>query len=161
MKTKPGPLLVATGGGIDFTALATEINTDPTGIGYGPFVTSGTDVEVARLMNEVRTTVPTFKINRGAVPSQLVVNEIDATELDLLTTNQLLQLQVVTQFGTVDLGDASVRQILGGLFPALGSTRTALIALADRPAARAEVYPGSSGSGTIITAADVAKALRG
>lgn len=142
---------------INYTALATEITTDPTGIGYAPFVASGNDVAVAALLNEIRVSAPTFTINRGQVPSQLVVNEFDATEFGLLTTNQLLQLSIITQFGSVDLGDASVRQILGAIFPVAGPTRAALVALANRPCSRAEFL---FGLGVTISASDVARALR-
>jgi len=143
---------------IDYPALNTEILTDPTGIGYAPYVTDGNDVLVAALLNEVRVAAPTFTINRGEVPSQKVVNEFDATEFGALVTEQLQRLSILTQFGTVDLGDATVRQILGAIFPLGGPTRTNLTALATRPCSRGEFL---FGAGTVITPGDVAKALRG
>jgi len=157
-----GPLLSSSAWAqINYAALKTELQTDPTGIGYAASVAAGNDTETARLINEVRTVPPTFTINRGPVPSSIVVNEIEAADLSALITNQLLQLQIITQFGTVDLGDASTRQILGGIFPVASATRTNLTALANRPASRAEVYPGSPGRNANITPDDVAKALRG
>jgi len=143
---------------IDYPALQTEILTDPVGIGYAPYVTDGNDVLVAALLNEVRVAAPTFTINRGEVPSQKVVNEFDATEFGALVTEQLQRLSILTQFGTVDLGDATVRQILGAIFPLGGPTRTNLTALATRPCSRGEFL---FGAGTVITPGDVAKALRG
>lgn len=142
---------------IDYAALKTELGTDPAGIGYAASVAAGNDTETARLINEVRTVAPTFTINRGPVSSQLVVNEFDATEFGLLVTNDLLRLSIVTQFGTVDLSDASTRQILGAIFPAGGPTRTNLIALATRACSRAEFL---FGRGTEVSPVDVAKALR-
>lgn len=143
---------------IDYPALNTEIRTDPVGIGYAPHVDSGNDVLVAALLNEVRVAAPTFSINRGEVPSQKVVNEFDAGEFGALVTEQLQRLSIMTQFGTVDLGDATVRQILGAIFPLGGVTRTNLTALSTRSCSRGEFL---FGAGTVISAADVARALRG
>lgn len=143
---------------INYAVLKTEIQTDPSGIGYAPNVASGNDVAVAAQLNEVRITAPAFAINRGEVSSRLVVNEFDATEFGALTTNQLQQLSIITQFGTVDLGDASTRQILGAIFPSGGPTRTSLTALSTRSCSRAEFL---FGLGVNVSQSDVAKALRG
>ena len=60
---------------IDLAALKTEVNTDPTGLGYAPHVTSGAINRVADLLNEklpsiqVDNFVTTFEIEEAVDPA--------------------------------------------------------------------------------------------
>ena len=135
---------------INYTALKAEIANDPNGLGYA----GKTDQPVADLMNDP---AKGGTITRGAITSQTVIDAVNPNEFAALTALQLQQLQVITSTGNVDVGNTNVQGQLGKLFTAAASpiTRSAIIALASRPASRAEAL---FGSGTIIQASDVAQA---
>lgn len=146
--------------GIDYAALKTELLTDPAGIGYAASVTAGNDTETARIINAVRTVPPVFTINRGPIPSFLAKNAIVRADWTLVSPSDQNLLALILSSETVDMSDANTRASLGGIFPAGSTTRNNFIALANRAASRAEVYPGSPGAGTTISVSDVALALR-
>ena len=137
----------------DPIALKTEITTDPTGLGYAPYVAAGNDTALVGLLNLPRATI---RLPAGVVPSYAVVNAIVATEWQALTAQAKDYLNLVVQPPYVDLGGGEVRTALATLFGAGTGTRTKLIALVDRDASRAEQL----GFGT-VTEADVSRALRG
>lgn len=140
---------------IDYTALANEINTDPTSIGYAPLVTSGDDAGIAALLNQVRAGT---SITKSYIPLEDVLAAIVKTEFDSLTT---ANKTVVDQFcrGTrIKSGEANMRTTMAALFGSGTTTRANLIALSTRTGSRAEVLFGEN---TLISHADVARALRG
>lgn len=140
---------------VDYAALKNEIDTDPATIGYAPLVTSGDDVGIANLLNQVRAGT---SITKAFIPLEDVLAAIVKTEFDSLTS---AQKTVVDQFirGTrIKSGDANMRATLGALFAAGTTTRANLVALSTRTGSRAEVL---FGEGIVIGHADVARALRG
>ena len=70
---------------IDFAILATEINTDPTGRGYAPHVTSGATNVVAALLNEV---LPTITITKGFVEREAFMVATDFDEVKSLGASE-------------------------------------------------------------------------
>ena len=144
--------------------LATELNTDPAGLGYSPLVAAGRDAALVDALNQVRPG-GAFQVDRERVPTWAIFGSIDAAEFLALTATQREQLLVLLNAGQVDLSNANIRNILvccgagagTGIFANPSATRTNLIALAKRQGSRAEVLWGS---GTVVNGRDVSLALR-
>lgn len=132
-------------------ALAAELTNDPNGYGYSVPLGLGQLQVVADLFNEVRGAIV---LRRGNVTGAVIIGALSVTEFEALTQIQLTRLMVVcSATGGVDTSADGTRAILAALFP-VGASRTALIALADRTASRAEALFGAS-----VTVNDVARAL--
>lgn len=143
---------------INYVTLKNEILTDPTARGYAPLVAVGDDAGVATLMNLV---ILGNTIFRNDVRSEEIWEAIAASEFNALTSIALQRLTLImaqaSNRGAMDVSRPNLRSMLGGVFAA-GSTRTALLALAQRDGSRAETL---FGAGTGISHQDVAQALRG
>lgn len=123
--------------------VTTELNTDPRGIGYAASVASGSVQELSRLLN----TAPQPSGTGGAVTvfkpytdlSDAVAAVVAAEYTSLTAAQKALWTDLVTRAGPrgIKSGDANMRATIVGIFP-VGATRTALTALASRPASRAE-----------------------
>lgn len=140
---------------INYSQLATEINTDPQSLGYTPLKTAGNDAGIASVLNTATAT----NVFKPTVTAADVQSALDPTEFASLSSTQLNQLSVMLAGGVINSGVASVRQIVISIFTPSGSfpsTRAALAALAQRSGTRAEVL---FGVGTVVAANDVAKAL--
>jgi hypothetical protein len=144
--------------------LATELNTDPAGLGYSPLVAAGRDAALVDALNQVRPG-GAYAVDRERVPTYAIFAAVDAAEFLALTSTQLQQLTTILNAGQVDLSNANIRNILvccgagagTGIFANPSATRSNLIALAKRQGSRAEVLWGS---GTVVTVRDVSLALR-
>lgn len=136
--------------------IKTEIVTDPAGIGYATVLNGELTPwhELTALLNAPRTASP---LPRGVVPAYMVAAAVDRAEFDALAAAGRTYLSLLLQPGQVDLSAAPIRAGLGALFPAGSTTRTRLIALADRDASRAEVLWGA---GTVIDFMQVVLAMR-
>lgn len=162
---------------INYTDLATEINTDPRAYGYAAHVLIGNDQAVADLLNLVRTGSnggPAITIRRVDVGSQEICEAIRVPDYTALPANpnasQLSQerrflswMEALVNAPRVRLlnddgSDTPVMANFADMFGAATGTRQRLVALASRNGSRAEEL---FGRGTVMTAADVAKALRG
>ena len=127
---------------IDLAALKTEIETDPAGIGYPPWVEDGTAGAVAKqiadLLNADRQ-VSGFR--RHAVRSADVRATFDPTELAAVASAdiQILQLYVVGDV-LVNFDDINVETLLRETFPNPSTTRTNLIALAQKATRAWELF---------------------
>lgn len=133
--------------------LTTELQGDPLALGYAAPLGAGSLGLVADVLNLVR---PAVTIRRGIVTGAAIIGALDVAEFNALTQLQLTRLMVVcSASGGVDTGADGTRAILGALFPP-GSSRTALVALADRIGSRAEQL---FGFGTVVTVNDVARAI--
>lgn len=139
---------------ISYTALATEINNDPTSLGYAPHRTSGNDGAIADLLNAVS---PSILIDRDVIDSHEVIDATVPSEWAALTAAEKQRYQTLTGAGKVNPKSANTRQTFGQMFGVGTTTRTNLTSLQTRPGSRAEQL---FGSGTFIYASDVAKALR-
>jgi hypothetical protein len=135
--------------------LASEINSDPTGLGYAQHVASGDDAGIAAILNTVGTT----KVFRNDIAVHEVINAIVAADFAALTQVQLSKLTLFfTATNVIDATNANTRTIFLAIFTGMAGTITALTALAQRNGMRAEVLWGV---GTVITAGNVSFALRG
>lgn len=149
---------------IDLVALATEINTDPTGRGYAPHITSGNDGEIAILLNEVQAGI---NIQRSSLTSPEIFEATDLAEYRALTAQSRQMYQVVVTIGSgaggpsgggIPVGPGTnARLILAGLFPAGSTTRANLVALVMRTGSRGEELFGEN---VVVSSKDVAMALR-
>jgi hypothetical protein len=141
---------------IDYAALKSEIQADPTILGYAPFVTAGSDIGVAGLLNATRAGISVFRNDLGV---REVINAIDATNFASLTQIQVSKLMLLfTSTPTIDATNANTRTIFLGIFSGMTATVNALTALASRTGSRAEQL---FGAGTVVGHLDVARALRG
>lgn len=135
---------------INYTALATEINTDPKTLGYA----GKSDYDRAVILNTVGASAET--VIRAFTNTAEIVAAIDPTEFAALTAaNKLFLTDVVLAAPTVKSGDSNLRTAIAAIFVA-GTTRTRLIAAASKSASRAEVL---FGEGITVSDTDVAKAL--
>lgn len=139
--------------------LNTEITTDPAAMGYAASVTAGADGDIAAKLNAVGAGAP-FVVNREPISVGVFTALLDLTEFATLTQAQRDWLRMLVAASTIDINNAVIKAALNGLFTqaAFPTTRARLIAALTRQGSRAEVLWGA---GTIITAADVARALRG
>jgi hypothetical protein len=162
---------------MDYDALESELRNDPLQLGYEPFVTSGADQDLARILNQDPSTFSTPKtwtsIN-PLIPMSSVLIWAASGPLDSLhngTTSsnssvrsaclaaiQLLSLPSITTF---DPTAASTSALLSGFVEATVLTQTQvdeLNSLTIVPATRGEVL---FGNGVVVSHNDVATALRG
>jgi len=135
---------------INYTALATEINTDPKSLGYA----GKSDYEISVIMNTAGASAET--LFRSYTPVEDIIAGIVRSEYDALATAGKTYLnEVVLKASRVKTGDATLRSQIAQLFGAGTATRTNLTNIASRAASRAEILFGED---TAITDADVARA---
>jgi hypothetical protein len=109
----------------NYTAIKSEIQTDPVALGYGAWTTVTDDIRIQGILND-----PSKRpLPRVAISGMLIMNACDPTEFAALTAIQLQRLATIVAPTQVDLANANIRAILTSIFPAAGPTRTALIAL--------------------------------
>ncbi len=137
-------------------ALKIELTTDPGAIGYAALVAAGNVKALAALLNQQGRVGTNYRFFQAAVPSSLVVDAFDDTELSLLTTNQIGKLQLLLSPGIVNFSRPNTRTILTNIFPAAGPTRASLTTLALRQGSQAEKQWGA---GMAVTAEQCADAL--
>lgn len=129
---------------MNFLALKTEIQTDPTGLGYGTWLTPIDDARIALLLNDATKRA----ITRTLVPSWEIVTAFDPAEFTARTQLQQSQLATILSGGIVNMQNSNVRQIAGNIFPIGGPTRAALLALQTQTVSRATEL----GLGTVLAA---------
>lgn len=138
---------------INYTALATEINTDPKALGYA----NKSDYEIAVILNTPGASAET--LFKSYTPIEDIVACILRSEYDSLAAAGKTYLnEVVLKGARVKTGDATLRTQVAQLFGAGTTTRTNLTNVASRPATRAEILFGEN---TNVSDQDVAVALRG
>lgn len=125
---------------LSLPALKTELQTDPTGLGYAAHIMSGTTWRLADLLNLPRVAIRTF---RTAIPTWEVIAATTKTEYDALTAGNKQLYQILVSAGTIDGSNAEIRAMFASIFSA-GPTRTALAAMAERDGTRAEQLFGVS-----------------
>ena len=121
---------------LDLVALATELTTDPTGLGYNisdPVVTHG-------ILNLIRTAI---QISEGVIDSRRVVESTVFAELEAVSAEKQRLYLALTGTGEINVDSANVVAGFAQIFPA-GSTRTALNALRTRDGSRAEELFGEN-----------------
>lgn len=162
---------------MDYTALASEISTDPESLGYAAFVTAGNDQDIANLLNQRPETfsppvtwtssqpyVPLSSVLlwAGTGPYQSLVAGSTNDDASIaaacgaaLATFRLPSIESFLVTGT------DQQSLLNALVTATVLTQDqvdALVNLQNVPASRAEVL---FGIGTVVSNVDVAISLRG
>lgn len=138
---------------VDLTLLRTELQTDPTALGYAPHIAGGADGTLAVLVNQPRIGI---SVKRAVIQTWELIAATDATEYGALSVTAKDIYRTLVSAGVVDVSDDQIRTILGTLFPAGSATRTNLLARLSRQGSRAEQLFGVG-----VSADDIAKALRG
>jgi hypothetical protein len=140
---------------IDYVALKTEIQTDPKSLGYAPFMTAGSDWQIANLLNTQGAS--NEKVNQRALAPGDVFGAIVPSEWAVVSADNKLLIQIAFSLNAIDLNNANIRALFSQAFGVGSTTRANIVALVQRSASRAEAL---FGVGTFITPDDVAKALR-
>src|SRR5262245_61674529 len=91
--------------------LKTELTADTAGIGYGPYVASGQDNELAELINQVRQGAA-YSIFQAPVPNWIVFTDINDAEFFALTTTQNDQLRTILSVPLIDFSKQNVRNMM-------------------------------------------------
>jgi hypothetical protein len=157
---------------IDYTRLANEINTDPRGYGYAPFVANGNDGAIVELLTRIRNGTdgtPKITVSRAQVPSTEILENIDVRDFRTQGTGinngtlaaswfesvtQSPQVKLANPDGTPTRTRANIDLIVSDT----NGSQTRLNAVAVRAGSRAEEMFGVN---TYITGTDVSFALRG
>lgn len=137
---------------IDYTALRTELETDPGGFGYGPHVAAGSTGILAAILNQER---PAIRLDRGVIEGWQIVNAIVPAEWRAITDAQRRAIEFIVSAGSVDVSDGNVKDTFLDAFAGGTATRAALVGLATRDGSRAEEL-----FGVAVSHLDVARALR-
>ena len=163
---------------IDYTALGSEIRTDPMALGYAASVTAGSDTGVAALLNQRPGTfnpVKTWTASAPVLPLTKVLQWAAAGPLAAITAGQttggpgastaiksacMAAITLINgPFSSFDVSDPNNTGLISGLVAGgiiTSTDQTNLLNLANVPASRAEVL---FGVGTVINYGDVSKAL--
>lgn len=134
---------------MDYTALRSELLTDPVTLGYA----GQNDTQAAATLNSL-TTGRTR--NRTAVPVQEVFNAIDDGAWPAVGSLSADKLAAILSMPVVDASNTNTRGIFGAVFPnsgATAATRTRLLAIGTETVSRAVEL----GLGPVIVS-DVTKA---
>ena len=137
---------------INYTQLATEINTDPKALGYA----GKSDYDISVLLNTRGLSSET--IFQTYTPSEDLVAGIVLSEYTALQANNRQFVDMVFGRPRVQTGSANLRTQIAAIFAAGTTSRANLVAASQRSASRGEVL---FGEGTNVSDLDVAKALRG
>lgn len=138
---------------INYAALKTELQTDPSALGYAALLAAGNHAGVAAALNLPRAGIT---ISRDLIPSHEIFEAIVTSEYTALVAAEKTRLQVILGMGQVNVKGANTRAQLAAMFGAGTATRTAILAMIDRQGSRAEQL---FGAGTQVSAADIAQAL--
>jgi hypothetical protein len=131
-----------------------EIDTDAETLGYDALWAQSNGPEaVAAKLNEAGASGEV--LFKSSIPVEDLLAEIVLAEYTALTAAQKTALDQFARGVRIKTGSANMRATLGALFPA-GATRTAVIALASRPASRAEALWGE---GVHVSDNDVSLAM--
>ena len=134
---------------LTLAALKTELQTDPSALGYSAHVAAGRTAALADLLNAPNAAITVF---RASIPTWEVVACTDKAEYDALTAGNKQLYQILVSTGTINAADSRIRAMFASIFAA-GTTRTALTAMARRDGSRAEQLFGVSVSHTHIAKA--------
>ena len=137
---------------IDPVTLKTELDTDPSGLGYAAHMTSGNNTALVALLNETHAA---DQVNRGIVPSHEVITATDAVEWAALSAAEKGRYDTITGAGEVDANATNVRDAFAAMFAGGTATRTALLAMGTRDGSRVEAL---FGTGVSASLEDVRKA---
>lgn len=137
---------------IDYDALATEIGTDPQGLGYS----GNSDHQIAEILNTKGLSGETIE-PQFVSADELQRAVVGAEYLTLTDVQRELWLAILTAAAAgergVAVGDPDIRGQVLAIWTAGSTTRSNLAALQTRDASRGEIL---FGEGTQVTRLDVA-----
>ena len=136
-----GPVAFSTAG------LKTELETDPSGLGYLPHLTAGDDNGLADLLNAVRQGGG-YQVARAPVQPQVLFQKIDPADFAALTSTDLQRLQLLVTLPSLDLSVSAILEKVTGVFAPGARTNQTVVQFASRDGSRAEVLWGP---GSVIT----------
>lgn len=139
---------------MDYAVLANELNTDPQTLGYAPFISSGNNTVLRRLLNTPGQSGES--IERDTIPVEWVRDQLVFTEVAALTTAERETLTVLLSGNHLTVNPRT-KAAFSQIFGAGTTTRANLVALLNRPASRAEVL---FGSGVTVGQRDLWKARK-
>jgi hypothetical protein len=137
---------------MDYVALKSEIDTDPTGLGLVALRNAGNDQGIADALNLVRQTI---NIDRDFVAGWEVVEAMVSAEYAALSTAEKTRIQTIIGAGTIYVKGTNTRAAFAAAFGAGTTTRANLLALQQRKGSRAEALWGA---GVSVTNTDVSTA---
>ncbi len=124
---------------IDIPTLAIELDTDPTGLGYAPFIADGDTTSLAEIQNLRRASIPTDVI---ALPTKEAQKAVVGTEYLALSAAQRDLWDILISSAAVGddipLDDTNIRDQLIQIWVGGTTTRTNLLALQTRNGSRIE-----------------------
>ncbi len=140
---------------ISYQTLKTELNTDPSGLGYPALITSGSDNALADALNLSRVTITNISVT--LLTPHLVFAAIVPSEWAAVSASNQQIIQMILALDMINPNDTNTKNAFLQAFGSGTTTRTNLNALLTRQGSRAEQL---FGAGTIIYSQDVAIALR-
>lgn len=145
---------------MDYAALKTELQSDPSAQGYALPMAVGDDVGTAAILNTVRSgpTPAAITIFRSRCETWEVFACLVKPEWDALSAGDKQLFSALMGLPFINTADSRVRALFGALFGPATTTRANLLAMAQSDGTRAEQL---FGEGTSVSASDIAKALRG
>lgn len=156
---------------IDYVAFKTELQTDPQALGYAASRTAGDDVTLAGIVNLARAGITIRRSDIQPLELASAIDVVDYTSIGASPTAAQLSTErrflawltavfalPVLRLVNDDGSDTLIIKNFKAMFAAGTPTLTRLSALSVRNGSRAEQL---FGAGTVVSSADVAKALRG
>ncbi len=140
---------------IDPVALKSELDTDPSGLGYAPHLASGDNKALVGLLNESRAASPVF---RGLIPAHEIVSATEPGDWAGLSVAEQRRYIAMSGAGQIDVTSPNVRSAFAAMFGAGTTTRSNLVALARRDGSRIEEL---FGVGLAASLNDVREAING
>jgi hypothetical protein len=150
-------MALVTPGTYSMSALMTEVNTDPKGLGYA--AAAGNANAIAVLMNtspEPIATASQEQIYRTRISSNDLMAGIVLSEFSTLTQANRDYCAILFSSAQVNTGDPNVRTQLAAIFASGTTSRTNLIAAAQKNSSRGEALWGD---GFVVTSNQVYLAL--
>jgi len=122
---------------VDLVVLKTELQTDPTGLGY-----SIVDLAASHaLLNELRVSI---QIAQQMLPATDIIDATVFSELAATSATEQRMYIALTGAGEVNVESANVRAAFMAIFPSGSTTRANLGALQSRDGSRAEELFGEA-----------------
>ncbi len=144
--------------------LATELTTDPVGMGYASYVAAGNTVALAEMLNDTGS-VGAGTVDVKFAEAATIQSLVDVAEYTALTDTARqawLALLIASQTSERSLGlpldDTNVRTQIAAIWGAGTNTRASLVAAQTKTGSRGEVLWGE---GTKVDSGQVSRVLRG
>src|SRR6185295_668832 len=98
---------------LTLAALKTELQTDPTALGYATHVANGTTWQLAAILNLPRAGIAIF---RSSIPTWEIVACTVKSDYDALTAGDKQLYQILISTGTVNGDDSRIRAMFASIF---------------------------------------------